>query len=476
MRHVALAVLALAACSDTPKYSVEKLEDPATCGDCHSQHFQEWGGSMHAYASQDPVFVAMNKRGQRETNGALGTFCLQCHAPMAVALGDVDPASFDPSQLPAQEQGVTCYFCHDVKAVEADHNNGLVLALDDTMRGGVHDPTDSPAHNSKYDPLMDGATNQSTACGSCHDVVTPTNNVALERTYQEWHTTIFATNPPPNGLTCSQCHMGTNVDPPTDQIGAKAGLTFKHRTGSFHEHMWIGIDQAYTPFAGTDAAAAQAMDIARDLNPAVTIVGPTPRGKQIGEGGICVTHEGNITVRMDTRGTGHMWPSGAAQDRRAWLELIAYDADNNILFQSGNVGPNQDPEDLGDANLVGFWDRTVKADGMPAHFFWEVVNPEQSVLLKPPITLDVNSQAFDHSTTATFDIGPTLATQIDHITARLRIRPITYAVLNDLVSSGDLDPSIAASIPTLDITGATRTWTAATVDPVSDGCDYSPYQ
>ena len=29
----------------------------------------------------------MNKRGQRETNGALGTFCLKCHAPMAVALG-----------------------------------------------------------------------------------------------------------------------------------------------------------------------------------------------------------------------------------------------------------------------------------------------------------------------------------------------------------------------------------------------------
>ena len=39
---------------------------------------------MHAFASRDPVFRAMNQRGQRETNGELGDFCVKCHAPMAV--------------------------------------------------------------------------------------------------------------------------------------------------------------------------------------------------------------------------------------------------------------------------------------------------------------------------------------------------------------------------------------------------------
>ena len=56
----------------------------AACKDCHPKHYTQWSGSMHAYASDDPVFVAMNKRGQREAQ--LGSFCLQCHAPMAVAL------------------------------------------------------------------------------------------------------------------------------------------------------------------------------------------------------------------------------------------------------------------------------------------------------------------------------------------------------------------------------------------------------
>ena len=42
---------------------------------------------MHAYAAEDPVFLAMNQRGQRETNGELGDFCVQCHAPVAVHVG-----------------------------------------------------------------------------------------------------------------------------------------------------------------------------------------------------------------------------------------------------------------------------------------------------------------------------------------------------------------------------------------------------
>ena len=107
---------------------------------CHPQHYTQWSGSMHAYSSDDPVFLAMNARGQRETNNQLGTFCVQCHAPMAVALKLTDGTNFDPTTLPPTARGITCFFCHNVESVDADHNNGLVLALDDTMRGGVQNP------------------------------------------------------------------------------------------------------------------------------------------------------------------------------------------------------------------------------------------------------------------------------------------------------------------------------------------------
>jgi hypothetical protein len=139
---------------------------------------------------------------------------------------------------------------------------------------------------------------------------------------------------------------------------------------------------------------------------------------------------GEITVRMDTRNVGHMWPSGAAQDRRAWLEVIAYDVNNVVLFHTGDgIADDQDPEDLNDPNLFGMWDRTFKDQAMmmPAHFFWEVAVPPQSVLLNPPVTRDPN------------------------------------------------DPAVLAQLKTIDLGGTVRHWIKANVDPVSL-CDKSPYE
>src|SRR3954453_15291547 len=73
-------------CDGTGGAKFSNLTDPASCKGCHPSHYDEWAGSMHAYASDDPVFLAMNRRAQRD-NPATGTFCVQCHAPVAVREG-----------------------------------------------------------------------------------------------------------------------------------------------------------------------------------------------------------------------------------------------------------------------------------------------------------------------------------------------------------------------------------------------------
>src|SRR4051794_36699711 len=91
-------------------FSRDALLRPETCRNCHSAHYQEWAGSMHAYASRDPVFLAMNRRGQEETDGKLGSFCVSCHAPLALREGATsDGLNLD--EVPPHLQGVTCYFC-----------------------------------------------------------------------------------------------------------------------------------------------------------------------------------------------------------------------------------------------------------------------------------------------------------------------------------------------------------------------------
>jgi hypothetical protein len=283
-------------------------------------------------------------------------------------------------------------------------------------------------------------------------VVTP-RGVALERTYQEWQTTFFSQPDPQHHLTCGSCHMRSS----TDVIADAPGLDVKLRKNGFHEHLWPAIDQALSPFP---EAEAQAAGIKRDLDPAIAIVGPAAFASNIQAGGICLDPPGNLLVRIDSIGTAHKWPSGAAQDRRAWLEVVAYNSAGTRVFTTGEVPDGMDPEQLADPNLFGLWDRTFKDDGTPAHFFWDVATVD-SKLLRAPVTLDKNSPAFDHSTTVSFTIGAAYTT-IDRITARVRIRPLSYAMLADLVGSGDLAAATASQLRTLDIFGATSAWSVAT--------------
>ncbi len=467
MRLVGLCLaLALAACSD-PKYAVEDLQDPSTCAECHQTHYDQWSGSMHAYASEDPVFLAMNARGQRETNGELGDFCINCHAPMAVRLGLASGATFDPAALPPEAKGITCYFCHNVEEVKEDHNNGLVIAMDQTMRGGVDDPFESPAHYSKYDPMVAGRRNNSELCGSCHDVVTPAG-VHIERSFAEWKETVFAQPDSPDRplqhQTCASCHMF----PSNENIADKPGLEVGNRKNGFHEHTLGAIDLALTPFPQMDE---QKRVVQRDLDKALTIVGLRPTGELEPYGGICVEPTGDITVRVDTINVGHNFPSGAAQDRRSWLEVKAYNAAGTVLFQSGVVPDGMDPEDINDQYIdcvlpgkescSGFWDRTFKADGSPAHFFWEVATVD-SKLLKAQTVLDPFQPGYDHSTTVRYTVGAGITSQIDRVEAKLHIRALPLHVIDDLVASGDLAAGIREQIVTLDSKAAMSVWTKAT--------------
>ncbi len=475
MKYV-LFILALAACDgcSDEKFTVEKLQNPETCMECHPKHYEQWSGSMHAYAADDPVFVAMNKRGQRDTNGELGDFCLTCHAPMALQLGTARGADFDPSQLTPETRGITCFFCHNVEQVTDDHNGPIILAMDQTMRGGARNPVDNPAHHSKFDAeLMAGNTNKSTMCGACHDLVLPGDpGVHLERSFKEWKESVWSTDDPEAFLpqTCSRCHMF----PSTGVIASGEGLDVKSRELGFHEHLWPAIDRALTPWPQMDEQYAA---IKRDLIDAVNIKGPKPRGTNEAPGGICLTENQNIDVRIDSFSVGHMFPSGAAQDRRMWVHIVVKDASGAVIYERGKLDPGMDPEESSDTTVncaaptnplvpslcASFYDRTFKADNTPAHFFWEVARYE-SFLIRPAVTRDVNAANYDHSTTVRYQVGPSIYGNADRVEATLLMRPLPFAMLRELEQSGDLDPSVRQTLEAQEplVVGVPSVWTKAT--------------
>jgi hypothetical protein len=427
------AVVLLVGCSGGPTLTREELLDPETCQSCHPRHYREWSGSMHAYAADDPVFLAMNRRGQEETGGDLGDFCVSCHAPMAV----IEGATFDGlnlDEVPQHLKGVTCFFCHTVDAVEGDHNNPLRLADDLVMRGGFGDGIRNPAHDMAYSPLHDRRNLESSRmCGACHDIVTPAG-VHLERTFVEWQESFFNRPHAQGGLTCGNCHMPGFPDQVVAEFDGVPSRTF-------HEHAFPGVDVAITPWPEREE---QLRLIKRDLDPSILPI-------------LCWTpvDGGRIQYTLDNIGGGHMIPSGAAQDRRMWVELRAYSSDD-VVLESGAVADGQPVTDVAetDPHLWQIRDFTFKENGEEAHMFWDV-REVRSELLKPVVTLDPLDPDFIHSTTREYPLSP----MPDRITAVVHLRPIGLDVLDDLIATGHLDPVHRDAGPTFTIEGTRLEWT-----------------
>jgi hypothetical protein len=440
----ALAFVLAAACDGDPKagesaqpvrLAREALLDPQTCQGCHPRHYREWASSMHAYAADDPVFRAMNARAQRETNGELGAFCVTCHAPMAVYEKKTTDG-LNVAELPRALRGVTCYACHNAEAIEGDHNGKLRIAGDDVMRGGIQAPMDPGVHGARYSALHDrNSPESSQLCGGCHDVVNQ-NGVHVERTYLEYQESLLGQLDSPAFDTCQGCHM----DARTGVTAVLPDRALPERT--LHEHLWPGVDVALTEFPDR-ALQRAAVECALANGTRVSSLSATPLGE--------------FTITVETN-AGHAQPSGAAHDRRLWLELVAYDENDAIVFESGRGDPHPLRDEAGQARDPQLWlmrEELFGAAGEPVTMLWEAafsaLHPEGHESTALPA---LQMPGEPHTLTRKFQL-PGLPARL---TAQLRMQPIGTDVLEDLVASGDLDPQIVKEMPTFTLHGTAIEW------------------
>jgi len=462
MRHLQLIgfVLGVLACDSSspttveqqPPLTREQLLDPAACKDCHPKHYEQWSASMHAYATDDPVFAAMNRRGQEETGGQLGDFCVQCHAPVALATGAItDFANLDG--VPREQRGVTCYFCHNAMGVGTEHNNGnVLLANDNVMRAAIRNPIEPTAHKVAYSSFhAPSAENSSTLCGACHDIVTP-RGFHLERTFKEYKDSIFSDiSLLDTFASCQDCHMprANKRFPIADSTGRLNEFALAR---DFHEHLWPAVDVALTPWPHTEAmrSAVEHCALPNTISAYFTVQrDPGPFG--------------TISVMMEAD-AGHMFPSGATQDRRVWLEAVAYDADMQEIWRAGQVG-DQDLEQTPEApHPCLFRDYAVDENGEETHDFWEVADTTNASKLMPFTPRGRAVMPGGHTAKCDSIRPPLGVAQIEPavIDLRLRMRPMGMDVLMDLVGTGHLAPEFLARMPTFTVTER-----RATLDPAS---------
>ena len=192
-----------------------------TCAECHPDHYREWSVSPHAYAQMSPVFNAMHATIFKRTNGSNGDFCIRCHTPVGMNLGEPEFMS-NVDRHPTSREGVTCIVCHRIDAPYGKISGRVALE-----RGNLVDvpvTTPNPAvrlreiierSNVSTDSSTESGTKihtsarffaplgESSFCGSCHDVLLH-NGFRLEEAFSEYKRSPAAKN----GVTCQDCHMG----------------------------------------------------------------------------------------------------------------------------------------------------------------------------------------------------------------------------------------------------------------------------
>jgi hypothetical protein len=232
--------------------------------------------------------------------------------------------------------------------------------------------------------------------------------------------------------TCQGCHMDARRGPaavdPQKQLPER----------TLHEHLWPAVDVALTEFPDRELQR-RAVECALANGTRIAELVPTPLGE--------------FTVTLETN-AGHAQPSGASQHRRLWLELVAYDADDNVLYESGRVDDGE-ALDESDPALWLMRDHLYDAEGKPVHMMWDAAASElhtRGYEGSALPALQKLGQAHTLSRTYRTNVLP------ERVTVRLRMRPIGLDVLEDLVQSGDLDSAVVSAMPTFTLYGSALEW------------------
>lgn len=265
---------------------LDRISSGEMCGRCHRDILRAWKTSSHAAALEDPIFLDALDLATEEMGARARTSCLGCHAPTVQYSGD------SRLQQKVSWEGVTCDFCHSVKAVTLDPAPRLRVEFDGTKTGPLKDAA-SLAHGVAFSTVH----TSSLICAGCHEYRNP-QGLAVLTTYSEWQNSQYASQSAAKTSNCQDCHMSAGsanvVDPKVQRV--KHTLVNLHQMPGGHS-----IDQL-------NKAVLARLNVARDND-----------GLQ-------------VHVDVTNRGAGHMVPTGSPL-RKLLLEVQVSASDGKSYRQ-----------------------------------------------------------------------------------------------------------------------------------------------
>lgn len=306
---------------DGPRYKLSDFQTAQSCSTCHPQHYDEWSGSMHHYAANDPIWMLANNGLQASTQGRLKSWCFQCHSPIGFLTGN-SPPTFQFSDLPAiVREGVNCDVCHTLRPPHTTTNQTIQYNIEPgrVKYGPIADPVPNVFHESRYDPSF----TRSEVCRTCHDLII--NGVPTEITFTEWQNSPWGAM----SVECQHCHM-----PRYTGRAAVGGPVRDNLT----RHDFIGVDVAITDFPNKPEQRA-AIDSLLKNSASMTLQSPATAN---------LNDSIQLAVTVYNDKTGHNLPTGVFFNRQMWIEVTVWNGADTI-YRSGHLDANGD---LMDTNSV----------------------------------------------------------------------------------------------------------------------------
>jgi hypothetical protein len=415
----------------TPNGSTVPLEHYAKnedCLRCHGEIGKQWKGSIHASSLADPVFQALYKLGSEQTNGLTDKLCAGCHSSPAVVSGHSSPEDVLQLGAPASE-GVSCVVCHSItdtnipEGDQAPSNASFVtdpggpISAARMLRTCALEERDTV----KVDLL-----GKSEFCATCHGVVHPLNGFVVERTYDEWRTSIYAAK----DIQCQDCHMQP-VDKAIETARTLKKVPNPGRvtdTGPprshTYTHEFIGANSVMTGLLGHEQHSAMSEKLLKSAaSIELTLAEPPLKNRSV-----------QLRVKVTNETAGHNLPTSLVEVRQMWLDVQVTDADGNEVFRSGAV----DDDGNIDKDAVMYHGVAVDAEGKPTVLPWAM---ERFVHFHtiPPKGYALERYAF----AVPRGVKPPLTAK-----ATLKYRSFPQAVANLLLGEG------APTIPVIEMTTA----------------------
>ena len=298
------------------KLTLDMFEKAEVCAGCHGTIYNEWKDSIMANSWDDPIYRALLAKASVATDGKVDKLCIGCHTPMGLATDSVTALGEDKVHI----SGIGCDDCHSISASTGLGNGSYVLTpklFGRPLKFGPRSDAVSPYHDTTYSELH----TKSEFCSTCHNVTHPFNRMPVERTYDEWRDSPYASA----DIQCQDCHM--TPEPGVTKNPGKSAVMGPERE-HIYSHRFTGANVTLHKYFGQHEMADRALKLLQSAAELEFLSLPT----SFQAGALA-----KVSLRVTNVGAGHKLPTGFPEGREIWIDLKVTDNSGKELYRSGAI-------------------------------------------------------------------------------------------------------------------------------------------